>query len=55
VFIATAIGTPHGADDAKTARAFREDEIPAPIVFDHARILRDYFHFKKIGRRPRPF
>jgi len=54
VFIATANGTPRGADDARTARVFHEDEIPAPIVFDHARILRDYFLFKKTGRRPKP-
>jgi 8-oxo-dGTP diphosphatase len=54
VFIATANGTPRGADDAKVARVFREDEIPAPIVFDHARILRDYFLFKKTGHRPKP-
>ncbi len=54
VFIATASGTPRGADDAKTARIFLEQEIPAPIVFDHARILREYFIFKKTGRRPKP-
>ena len=54
VFIGTASGTPRGADDAKTARIFREDELPTPIVFDHALILRDYFLFKKIGRRPKP-
>ena len=54
VFIAVADGTPQGADDAKSARVFREDEIPSPVVFDHARILRDYFHFKKTGRRPKP-
>jgi len=54
VFIATANGTPHGADDAKTARLFREQELPAPIVFDHPRILREYFLFKKTGRRPKP-
>ncbi len=42
------------ADDAKVARVFRENEIPAPIVFDHARILREYFIFKKTGRRPKP-
>ncbi len=54
VFIATANGTPRGADDAKVARVFRENEIPAPIVFDHARILREYFIFKKTGRRPKP-
>ena len=54
VFIATANGTPRGADDAKAAQVFREDDIPAQIVFDHARIVREYFIFKKTGRRPRP-
>jgi len=54
VFIATANGTPRGADDAKEARVFREDDLPNPICFDHARILSDYFLFKKTGRRPRP-
>ena len=55
VFIAVAEGTPQGADDAKIARIFREDDLPAPLVFDHARILREYFIFKKTGRRPKPF
>lgn len=54
VFIASAQGVPHGADDAKAARAFQEDFLPTPLVFDHAKILRDYFLFKKTGRRPRP-
>ena len=54
VFIATAQGVPRGADDAKAARSFQEDFLPAPLVFDHAKILRDYFLFKKTGRRPRP-
>jgi 8-oxo-dGTP diphosphatase len=54
VFIARASGTPRGADDAKVARVFRENEIPAPLVFDHARILREYFHYKKTGERPEP-
>ncbi|HYY25089.1 MAG TPA: NUDIX hydrolase [Candidatus Udaeobacter sp.] len=54
VFIATADGTPCAADDAKTAGAFSEDQLPAPIVFDHSRILADYFHFKKTGQRPKP-
>src|ERR1700751_1078655 len=35
VYIATAEGTPQGADDAKVARLFRENELPTPIVFDH--------------------
>jgi ADP-ribose pyrophosphatase YjhB (NUDIX family) len=54
VFIATAQGAPQAADDAKTARAVREGELPKPIVFDHAQILRDYFTFKRTGRRPKP-
>jgi len=54
VFIATARGVPCGADDAKVARAVRENDLPAPIVFDHGQILRDYFAFKKNGQRPKP-
>jgi 8-oxo-dGTP diphosphatase len=53
VFIATAAGTPAGADDAKIARIFREDDLPAPIVFDHVQILSDYFRYKKRGERPK--
>jgi 8-oxo-dGTP diphosphatase len=54
VFIAIAEGTPRGADDAKLARTFHENDLPAPIVFDHGQILRDYFAFKRTGRRPKP-
>ena len=54
VFIAVAEGTPQGADDANVARVFHEGDLPTPLVFDHARILRDYFEFKKTGRRPKP-
>jgi len=54
VFIASAEGVPHGADDAKVARQFEENNLPAPLVFDHARIVRDYFTFKKTGERPKP-
>jgi 8-oxo-dGTP diphosphatase len=54
VFIATAQGVPKGADDAKTARAFSAGQLPGPLVFDHARILREYFDFKKTGQRPKP-
>lgn len=53
VFIATASGTPRAEDDAKAARIFREGDLPAPIVFDHARILSDYFRYKKTGERPK--
>jgi len=54
VFIATARGVPQGADDAKVASRVREDNLPSPIVFDHAQILGDYFKFKKTGQRPKP-
>jgi len=54
VFIASADGIPLGADDAKLARIFHENDLPELIVFDHAAILRDYFTFKKTGRRPKP-
>ena len=53
VYIATAEGNPQGADDAKSAGVFREDNLPAPIVFDHPQILKDYFRYKKTGRRPK--
>jgi 8-oxo-dGTP diphosphatase len=54
VFIATAHGTPRGADDARVAKIFFEDSLPAPIAFDHSDILRDYFRYKKTGQRPKP-
>ena len=46
VFIATATGTPVGADDAARAEVFTKDDLP-PLAFDHARILADYFQMKK--------
>ena len=53
VFIATAQGSPEADDDAKEARLFSENDLPASIVFDHPQILRDYFSYKKTGRRPK--
>ena len=54
VYVATAEGVPRGADDARTAAVYSENQLPTPIVFDHSRILADYFHFKKTGERPKP-
>jgi 8-oxo-dGTP diphosphatase len=54
VFIATADGAPQGGDDASVAQAFGENDLPQPLVFDHDRILRNYFYFKKSGQRPKP-
>ncbi|MGW8161623.1 MAG: NUDIX domain-containing protein [Desulfobulbales bacterium] len=45
VFIATASGTPRAADDAIRVDIFSRDNLPE-LVFDHARILADYFRKK---------
>ena len=66
VFTGTAQGEPAGGDDAADARIFPLSVIraavagatgaglPSPLAFDHARILSDYLHFMKTGRRPHP-
>lgn len=54
VYIATAQGIPQGADDAKRAKTFTKSQLPNPIVFDHPRILSDYFAYKATGHRPKP-
>lgn len=46
VFIATTGGTPIAGDDAGKAGIFTEQDLP-PLVFDHAKILTDYFIYKK--------
>ena len=52
VFIATAEGELAAADDAKSAGVFTRDTLPSPLVFDHAQILEDYFHYRATGERP---
>lgn len=54
VFIAKAQGVPRGADDAETAKEFLAMQLPDPVVFDHLRILKDYFRYRETGRRPNP-
>lgn len=54
VFLAEAAGPPHAADDALRAEVFQEHSLPSPLVFDHARILEDYFHYRRTGERPPP-
>lgn len=46
VYIAKACGTPSAADDAIEVGIFSEDNLPSPLVFDHADILADYFTLK---------
>ena len=43
VFTATARGVPQAADDAAEIGEFTRETLPAPIAFDHATILDDYF------------
>ncbi|MDM8524586.1 NUDIX hydrolase [Desulfococcaceae bacterium HSG8] len=47
VFIAKADGILRADDDAKNAGIFTQDELPAPIVFDHGKIINDYFRYRK--------
>lgn len=43
VFLASAHGTPRPDDDALDLGIFTREILPSPIVFDHDRILEDYF------------
>jgi len=47
VYIARGEGSPKAADDAADLGIFTEDTLPSPIMFDHGRILADYFRNKK--------
>jgi ADP-ribose pyrophosphatase YjhB (NUDIX family) len=47
VFIGKAEGAPQAGDDAARAELFSKEELPT-LVFDHARILADYYAAKKI-------
>jgi 8-oxo-dGTP diphosphatase len=55
VFIAKAEGVPIAADDALRADIFNAENLPAPIVFDHPSILKDYFAYKMGTSRIRVF
>lgn len=52
VFIATSIGQPHAADDAKYLEIFNQWEIPTELCFDHSQILRDYWRYRHYGLKP---
>jgi len=47
VFIAQADTSPTAGDDAAEADLFTKDNLPK-LVFDHAKIVADYFTFKKM-------
>jgi ADP-ribose pyrophosphatase YjhB (NUDIX family) len=43
VFTARASGVPKAADDAAEINIFTEQDLPGLLMFDHAKILDDYF------------
>lgn len=54
VFIGTADREPIAGDDAVGAGVFSLDELPSPLVFDHAVIVADYRCYRETGKRPPP-
>jgi 8-oxo-dGTP diphosphatase len=50
VYAATASGQPVAADDAKTVKIADIDDLPAPLVFDHAEVLADYLRYRETGQ-----
>ena len=55
VFVGRATGTPQAGDDAAGAQLFGENDLPAPLAFDHAQILADYFRYRRTGVRPKNY
>ena len=47
VFLASAAGLPVASDDAIDVGTFNPDEIPHNLVFDHARIIKDYLALRQ--------
>ena len=47
VFIARSQDKPIANDDAKRIGAFAKNHLPDPIVFDHGKIIDDYFRYKQ--------
>jgi ADP-ribose pyrophosphatase YjhB (NUDIX family) len=54
VYVGRADGVPVADDDAAEVGIFTEGRLPEPLVFDHARVLADYFVYRRTGTRPRP-
>lgn len=54
VYLGEARGTPRAADDAKDVGVFVPEQLPSPLAFDHARILRDYLVYRERGVLPSP-
>lgn len=54
VYIATAHGEPHAADDAQNLALVDPHGAPANLAFDHGLILADYIHYRDTGNLPKP-
>ncbi|MEE2752083.1 MAG: NUDIX hydrolase [Myxococcota bacterium] len=54
VYTARSDDLPEAGDDAAEARRFTLENLPEPIVFDHARIIEDAVCFVESGTRPDP-
>lgn len=54
VYVAHAKGAPVAADDAREVGVFALDDLPSPLAFDHAAILRDYRRWRERGELPAP-
>ena len=50
VYVATGLGTPRAADDARTTSVFDVKALPNELAFDHATILADYLNYRSTGR-----
>lgn len=49
VYLATAVGEPHAADDARNVELYNPQQLPA-LAFDHGRILADYLYYREAGK-----
>jgi 8-oxo-dGTP diphosphatase len=54
VYVAEAEGELRAQDDAAGVAIFSPEALPSPLVFDHARILRDYLAWRQRGVVPSP-
>ena len=52
VYVAEAHGEPRAQDDAAGVALFNPETLPSVLVFDHARILRDYLIWRRQGKLP---
>lgn len=47
VYTGIAVGTPRAGDDAAGCASFELGNLPAPLAFDHGRILSDHLHARR--------